>query len=67
MDAKQAVVYIHRNGNNCLYVVNDLCILDNIVSFHIEETFYKFKFSFVMYKSIFGGEVYDCTKLQALN
>lgn len=67
MDTKQAVVFLHRNNVNCFYVVDDLTILDNVMSFHIEDTLYKFQFSLLAYNNAFGDGIYDCTKLQAIN
>ena len=60
------VVRIIRDGKCCFYLVTDLRVEGNLLTFQIESDFYAFEFSLLAYHEVMSSGIIDCTRLKQL-
>ena len=56
-----------KDGKDCFYIVDDLRIVDGVLSFHIESTFYEFEFSIIALSGFGDYMMVDCERLRPIH
>lgn len=60
-------VRVHRNGKDCFYIVEDLTITKDFLTFHIQSDFYIYEMSLLAYELLPTCYLVDCTKLKLVD